>query len=120
MNRADVQSVCGSGGGDSNIGQWFHGTMHEFDVGEMVLPAKAAGVPLNHPMDHSGTWVHITRSPAVAWFYANFAWQMAGRPQGPKGLLFEVEPIGDVLERTDYKGEYTSPKARVIRRVPSW
>lgn len=101
----------------SEIGdRWYHGTVHPFRVGDIVLPANEIGVVRIHPDHHDGSDVHISNKLLRAWQYASLAKKETGFRPGVDGLIFEVEPLGPV-EEIDYPDEFTTTSARVLAKV---
>jgi hypothetical protein len=87
--------------------------MQRFLPGDIVRPGNEIGV-VRHPEHHDGSKVYIATSPAKAWQYANLVWQAEGRPEGMRGLIYMVTPLGEVVERSEYRGEYMTTSARVV------
>jgi rifampin ADP-ribosylating transferase len=104
---------------------YYHGTYAE-GLGE-IQPATQHGRAVTFNSDTDPDFAYATARPEDAWQYAqkSYDWNVNRMPRGPFPVprVYEVEPVGDVEEdpqgRGNYEGDVRSRRPfRVVREVP--
>lgn len=111
----------------------FHGTAHPFKKGDVILPAKAAGVPTNWgaKSKNDPNLAHATDSMESAQYFASVASMIGSFGTDKKrARVYQVEPVNpETAEWREKKfaggkggsstiREHVSPEGyRVIKRV---
>lgn len=93
----------------------YHGGYGGLSVGQLVLPPRKTGVPSTASFGAAAVCdrdaVYVTTDFEAAMMFA------CAHPSG-RGKLYEVEPIGDLIDDIDAKGRgysFKCPSARVKR-----
>lgn len=79
---------------------YYHGTLAELDVGDLILPASQLGRGTVHRIS-DGDFAYASRTPSNAEFYAELAWNAAA--DGDMAV-YEVRPLGEVEPDPNIEG----------------